>query len=181
MLGNTKRCFPTPHRGLITFIGFLETRWRKDYCHEKLQNYSEKRDSTKGKIPKIITSPVQAACWVLIKLQSHTEELAEDLNPSVHVSSAWHQQLPGPAAYTRNRMQGTGKYNSSRLDVTNTLWAGMLYSISICPSMKIMGKCREIEKRLTEFIFFERNIGRNSLLVQGETERNKIHFPKCAQ
>lgn len=160
MLGNTKRCIPTPYRGLITFmfIGLLETKWRGDYHNEKLWNYSENTDSTKGQIPKIITLPVQAACWVLIKLQSHSEELAEGLDPSVHVCSAWHQQLPGPAAYTRNRMEGTGKYNGSRLDVTNTLWAGMLCSILIVPSTKTMGKFREIEKRLTEFIFFEWNI-----------------------
>lgn len=144
------------------FAGLLETRWRGDYCNEKIWNYSENSDSTKGWTPKIITSPVQAACWVLIKLQSHTEELAEGLDPSVHVCSAWHQQLPGPAAYSRNRMQGTRKHNSSRLDATNTLWAGILYSVLIVPSMKIMGKFREIEKRLTEIIFFEKHLKKQS-------------------
>lgn len=44
------------------FIGLLETKWKGDYRNEKLWNYSENTDSTKGQIPKIITLPVQAAC-----------------------------------------------------------------------------------------------------------------------
>lgn len=106
--------------------------------------------------------------------------MAEGLDPSVHVCSAWHQQLPGPAAYTRNRMQRTGKYNSSRLDVTNTLWAGMLYPILIVPSMKIIGKFREIEKKLTEFIFFEKTFEETVCFFEGG-QKGINEFPQNVQ
>ena len=68
------------------------------------------------------------------------------------------QQLPEAADYIRDRIERAGKCNNNRLDVTDTFWAGMLYSILVVSSVKIMGKFREIEKRFTEFIFFERRI-----------------------
>lgn len=60
------------------------------------------------------------------------------------------QQLPEAADYRRNRIEGSEKYSNNRLDATDTFWAGMLYSVLVVPSMKIMGKFREIEKTFTE-------------------------------
>lgn len=88
---------------------------------------------------------------MLIKLQSHPKELATVLYSSVNICSV----CTSSSCQKQQTTEETGfkaLKNTATTGLTSqiTFWARMLYSVLVDPSMKIIGKFREIEKGVTE-------------------------------